>query len=329
MKPAIAPKPATPAAPNTPLKKTRAQLMWLHFLRDWQLHLLILLPIIYIAIFNYGPMYGAQIAFRNYKPKDGIVGSEWVGLKWFEKFLTYHDFKTLMVNTLGISLYQIAVGFPLPVIFALLINTMKAEKFKGFVQNITYMPHFISTVVLVSIMNMVFSPVNGLYGNLFRAFGSDGYPTDLRGVAHTFRHMYVWSGVWQQLGWNTIVYTAALSGVSHELHEAAMLDGASRWKRVIHVDFPTILPTVCIMLIMRFGSIMGVGYEKVYLMQTNLNGTVSEVISTYVYKTGTGNTRDMSYASAVGIFNSVINCALLLLVNWITARLSDGDVGLF
>ena len=332
MKPAKAPVPvkAKPAKdPRNTLKKTPLQRFWLTFRRDWQLHLLILLPIAYILLFNYGPMYGAQIAFRNYKPKDGIVGSEWVGLKWFEKFLGYHDFKALMVNTLAISLYQIAVGFPLPVIFALLINTMKSEKFKGFVQNVTYMPHFISVVVLISILNMVFSPVNGLYGNLFRLFGGQGYPTDVRGGANSFRHMYVWSGVWQQLGWNTIVYTAALSGVSHELHEAAMLDGASRWKRVIHVDFPTILPTVCIMLIMRFGSIMGVGYEKVYLMQTSLNGTVSEVISTYVYKTGMGKTSDMSYASAVGIFNSVINCTLLLLVNWITDRLSDGDVGLF
>ena len=322
-------KPSKPAKPAAPLKKTKLQLIWLHFCRDWQLHLLILLPVIYLIIFNYGPMYGAQIAFRNYTPRAGITGSEWVGLKWFEKFLLYHGFKDLMVNTLAVSLYQIAVGFPLPVIFALLINTMKAEKFKGFVQNITYMPHFISTVVLLAIMNMVFSPINGIYGGIFRLFGGEGYPTDLRGMAHTFRHMYVWSGVWQQLGWNTIVYTAALSSVSQELHEAAMLDGASRWKRVIHVDFPTILPTVCIMLIMRFGSIMGVGYEKVYLMQTDFNSTVSEVISTYVYKTGMSSTRQVSYASAAGIFNSVVNCAMLILVNWITDRLSDGDVGLF
>lgn len=323
-------KPVKPAkGPDTPLRKSKLQLFWLHFKRDWQLHLLILLPVIYILIFNYGPMYGAQIAFRDYRPKTGMTGSEWVGLKWFKQFLTYHDFDTLFYNTIILSVYQIAVGFPLPVIFALLINTMKAEKFKSFVQNITYMPHFISTVVLVSIVNMLFSPITGLYGNLFRLFGGDGYPDAVYGIDSTFRHMYVWSGVWQQLGWNTIVYTAALSGVSQELHEAAMLDGASRWKRVIHVDFPTILPTVCIMLIMRFGSIMGIGFEKVYLMQTPLNGTTSEVISTFVYKTGMKSTKYFSYASAIGLFNSVINCTLLVVVNWITDRLSDGDVGLF
>lgn len=317
---------AKPPAAKSPLLSSK---FIRHLKRDWQLHLLILLPVVYMLVFHYYPMYGAQIAFRQYKAREGLTGSEWVGLKWFVKFITSYNFKDLVTNTLSLSLYQILIGFPLPVIFALMINTVRNEKFKKFVQNITYMPHFISIVVLVSIMNMVFSPINGLYGTLFRAFGGDGYPTDIRGIASSFRHMYVWSGIWQNLGWDTIIYTAALAGVSQELHEAAMLDGASRWKRVIHVDLPAILPTVCIMLIMRFGSIMGVGFEKVYLMQSSLNGNVSEVISTFVYKTAMGSSSQFSYASAIGLFNSVINCTLLILVNWITGKLSDGEVGLF
>ena len=323
-------KPVKPAkGPDTPLKKTKLQLFWLHFKRDWQLHLLILLPVIYILIFNYGPMYGAQIAFRDYRPRDGMTGSEWVGLKWFKQFLGYHDFDTLFYNTIILSVYQIAVGFPLPVLFALLINTMKAERFKGFVQNITYMPHFISMVVIVNLMNLVCSPINGVYGNLFRALGGTGYPTDFRGAANTFRHMYVLSGIWQNLGWNTIIYTAALAGVSQDLHEAAMMDGATRWKRVIHIDLPSILPTVCIMLIMRFGNVLDIGFEKAYLMQTDINTTTSEIISTYVYKVGLNMANNFSYAAAVNLFNSVVNCALLLLVNAITNKLSNREVSLF
>ena len=322
-------KPSKPAKPAAPLKKTKLQLLWLHFKRDWQLHLLILLPVIYLIIFNYGPMYGAQIAFRNYTPRAGITGSEWVGLKWFEKFLLYHGFKDLMVNTLAVSLYQIAVGFPLPVIFALLINTMKAETFKGFVQNITYMPHFISTVVLLAIMNMVFSPINGIYGGLFRLFGGEGYPSDLRGMAHTFRHMYVWSGVWQQLGWSSIIYMSALGSVSPDQHEAAEIDGASRIKRIFYIDLPAIAPTIMMLLIMRIGSLVGVGYEKAYLLQSPINLGKSEVISTYVFKHGLSSFRNFSYGTAVSLFNTVINWCLMFITNAITRKSTDGDVALF
>ena len=216
-------KPVKPAkGPESPLKKTKLQLIWLHFCRDWQLHLLILLPVIYLIIFNYGPMYGAQIAFRDYKPRAGITGSEWVGLKWFEKFLMYHGFKDLMVNTLAVSLYQIAVGFPLPVIFALLINTMKAEKFKGFVQNITYMPHFISTVVLLAIMNMVFSPINGIYGGLFRLF--------LFTLFHEHTNLLRWRRLPQRSAWYgphlpahvRVVRRLAAAGLEHHrLHRSS------------------------------------------------------------------------------------------------------------
>lgn len=299
------------------------------FRRDWQLHLLILLPIVYLIIFHYVPMYGAQIAFRDYRPKLGITGSEWVGLKWFKKFWSNYNFQEILSNTVIVSLYDIVVGFPLPIILALLLNTIKNERFKKFVQSITYIPHFISIVVLVAMFNQIFSPMNGLYGTLYRLLGGIGYPRDFRTVSETFRHIYVWTGVWQDLGWNTIIYTAALSSVSQEHHEAAQIDGATRFQRILHVDIPAILPTICIMLILRCGSVMTVGFEKTYLLQSNLNMTTSEVISTYVYKVGMGKSSDFSYGAAVGLFNSIVNCAFLVLVNWITKKISDKEVSLF
>ena len=210
-----------------------------------------------------------------------------------------------------------------------MINAIPGERFKRVTQTITYMPHFISTVVIVSIVNLIFNPINGIYGTIFRLMGGDGYPYDFRGMANTFRHLYVWSGIWQNLGWDTIIYTAALSAVSSDQHEAAMIDGASRWKRVIHVDLPAILPTIGIMLIMRCGRVMTIGFEKVYLMQTPLNLSTSEIISTFVYKTGLGGSRQMSYASAIGLFNSVVNCILLVTVNWISKQVSKKEVSLF
>lgn len=300
-----------------------------NFKRDWQLHLLMLGPVIWLAIFQYGPMYGLQIAFRNYKPKKGITGSDWVGLKWFEKFFNFRDFEEIVLNTLTISLYSLLTSFTLAVLLALIINAIPKEKFKKFTQTIVYVPHFISVVILVSMVNQIFNPVSGLYGTLFRLFGGEGYPKDFRATANAFRHLFVWSGIWQNVGWSTIIYTAALAGVSKELHEAARIDGATRWKRVLHVDLPSILPTCCIMLIMRFGSVMSVGYEKVYLMQSSLNLSRSEVISTYVYKMSTGSSGDFSYGAAIGLFNSVINCVMLLIVNKITDKLSSGESSLF
>ena len=302
----------------------------MHFIRDWQLHLLIMIPVAYMLIFHYIPMYGLQMAFRDYSATKGIAESTWVGLKWFLRFMDSTEFLGVLRNTVVLSLYTIVVSFPLPIIFALMLNAMRKEKFKKVVQQVAYMPHFISTVVLVMLVNMVCSPVSGIYGNMFRLFGGDGFPTDLRGLPETFSHMYVWSGVWQTLGWSTIIYTAALAGVSQELHEAAMIDGASRWERVLHVDLPSIMPTVCIMLIMRFGQIMSVGFEKTFLMQSELNKGVSEVISTYVYNKGMmGSMKEYSFGAAVGMFNSLINCAMLLLVNKITDWLSSGENSLF
>ena len=300
-----------------------------HIKRDWQLWLLVSLPLIYVLIFYYGPMYGVQIAFRQYLPRNGITGSEWVGLKWFEKFFTSYQFSEIFINTVVLSLYSIVVGFPLPVAFALVLNTLKSEKFKKVAQTITYIPHFLSLTVLVAIINLLFSPTAGLYGTFYKMLGGQGYPYDFRSMSESFRHIYVWSGVWQGLGWNSIIYTAALSSVSQELHDAAMIDGASRWKRIFCVDLPAIMPTVVIMLIMQAGSILGVGFEKAYLLQTSLNLDTSEVISTYVYKVGMGNAADFSYGAAVGLFNSVVNCFFLVLVNWISKKITDNEVSLF
>jgi len=321
------------SAPNVQIsytkKGSRLRTFGKLFRRDWQLHLLLLLPVVYLLIFHYYPIYGVQIAFRNYRAKAGIWGSEWVGLKWFEKFLTNYNFQQIFGNTVKTSLYSILIGFPLPVILALIFNSMKSDKLRKVAQTVSYLPHFISIVILVSIFNQVFNPINGLYGTLARFFGYDGYPKDFRTLASSFRHIFVWTDVWQNIGWSTIIYTAALSAVSPDHHEAAQIDGASRFQRVLYVDLPAILPTAAIMLILRCGSVMTVGFEKAYLLQSNLNSTTSEVISTYVYKVGMGASRDFSYGAAIGLFNSVINCAILVLVNWISKKLSSNEVSLF
>lgn len=300
----------------------------IRFRKNWQLHLLIALPIIHILIFHYIPMYGLQIAFREYKPREGIWGSPWVGLKHIKTFLSAYNFTTILTNTLVLSLYRILVGFPIPIILALMLHINEHPKLKKLTQNVAYMPHFISTVVLVGILNQVLNPVSGLVGTIYHATGGIGVAPDIRAEPGTFRHLYVWSGIWQSMGWSTIVYVAALAGVSSELHEAAELDGANRLKRVFNVDLPAILPTICILLIMRFGHVMAIGHEKALLMQNDLNLSKSEVIATYVYKTGLGKMR-LSFGSAVGLFNSLINTILLIIVNSITRWLSSGENSLF
>lgn len=295
--------------------------LWRRMRIRWQLFLFILLPIVYLLIFAYYPMYGVQIAFRNYIPSLGYLGSEWVGLEHFRKFFASFQFGRVLTNTLRISLYSLAVSFPLSIVFALMLNTVRHLRFKKFIQTITYVPHFISVVVLVGLMLQILSPVTGLYGNLYRLLVGDAYPVDILGKPNAFIHLYVWSGIWQGLGWSTIIYIAALSGVDPELHEAAQIDGASRLQRVLHIDLPSILPTASIMLILNAGGLMNVGFEKVYLMQNNLNLIYSEVIATYVYKVGmTAGGGQFSYAAAIGLFNSVINCTLLIIVNSLSAR---------
>ena len=290
--------------------------------RIWKnraLYLFILPLMVFLLLFNYMPMYGLQIAFKNYSPAKGIWGSQWVGMKYFDKFLTSYSFWNLLRNTLVLSLYHLITSFPLAIILALIINYIPAYRFKKLVQTATYAPHFVSTVVVVGMLFIFFAPSSGIVNNIIVNLGGTAY--DYRGSAASFPHRYVWTGIWQHMGWNSIIYIAALVSVPPELHEAATVDGAGKFKRILHVDIPAILPTAVIMLIMDCGRIMNLGHEKILLMQASSNLSASEVISTYVYKIGLQSAQ-FSYATAIGLFNNVINCILLVLVNFISNKLS-------
>lgn len=293
----------------------------------WQLYVFLLLPVAYIMIFAYWPMFGLQIAFKKFSIVTGVWDSPWVGLKNFTKFFNAYQFTNIMYNTLSLSIYAILAAFPFPILFALMLNTIEHEKLKKTVQTITYMPHFISTVVIVAMLMQLFHPMNGLYGKLMQALTGQ-MPADLFAQPSAFPHLYVWSGVWQGFGYNSIIYLAALTNVSPDLHEAAEVDGASRLQRLIHVDFPALLPTITIMLILRMGAIMSIGFEKTYLMQNSLNLSRSEIISTFVYKKGlaSGAANDYSYSAAVGMFNSVVNLVLIVGVNWISRKISENSL---
>ena len=298
---------------------SRRKRLWNDMKQARTYYLMMLPALIYVLIFCYQPMYGLQIAFKDYKGVYGIVGSPWVGLTHFISFFESYYFWRLIKNTLILSLYSMAVGFPFPIILALLLNEV-TPKIRKVSQTILYAPHFISTVVLVGIINVMFSPSIGIVNHVITALGGERiYFLAQPGV---FRHMYVWSGVWQGTGWGAVIYIAALAGVSPELHEAATIDGASRLQRVIHINLPSILPTIMILLIMRIGSLVNVGYEKVYLLQNGLNQEVSEVISTYVYKRGILST-SYSFSSAVGLFNNIINVILLLIANAFSRKATD------
>lgn len=282
-------------------------------------YLLILPALIYVIIFNYAPMYGLQIAFKNFKVSLGMAGSPWIGFENFIDFFQSYNFKELLVNTFAISFYSILVGFPIPIIVALILNEL-GGKFKKGVQTILYAPHFISTVVIVGIMNIMFSPTTGVVNTLLNHLGIESIY--FMASPEYFRHMYVWSGVWQGMGWGAIVYLAALSAVDPELHEAASIDGATRLQKILHINIPTIKPTIIIMLIMKLGQVATVAYEKVYLLQNDLNVEVAEVISTYVYKRGIINS-NYSFSTAVGLFNNIINIIMLLLANHISKKYSE------
>ena len=288
---------------------------------NWQLYLMLLLPVIWLFIFCYLPMTGIQIAFKDFKIRQGIWGSPWVGFENFERFFTSYQFTRVLKNTLLISLYSLVASFPLPIVLALSLNVVRRAAYKKFVQMVTYIPHFISVIVIVGMILQMFNSRIGLYGTVYTALTGQQAP-DLLSKASAFPHLYVWSGVWQEVGWGSIIYLSALSAVDPALHEAAIVDGASRFKRVLVLDLPTVLPTATIMLIMNAGRIMTIGFEKVYLMQNDLNLTTSEIISTYVYKVSLGPTGgDFSLGAAIGLFNSVINLILILLVNAVTKRM--------
>lgn len=287
---------------------------------SWQLYVLILPAFIYFIVFHYGPMYGVQIAFKNYMPSLGIWGSPWVGLAHFKRFFDSYYFWDLIRNTVGISLYSLIVGFPLPIMLALALNEVKDGPFKKSVQTITYAPHFISVVVIVGMIIAFLSPSSGIINNAlqFLGFESKAYMED----PAWFKSIYVLSGVWQSTGWSSVIYMAALSGIDPQLHEAATIDGASRIQRLWNINLPYLMPTMIILLIMNFGSVMSVGHEKVLLMQNPLNMPSSNIIATFTYQQGLLDAQ-FSYAAAIGLFNSAINAILLLVVNKVSQKVSE------
>lgn len=290
-------------------------------LSNWQLYLMILIPFIYVFVFKYLPMYGAQIAFRDYRANDGILGSEWVGLKHFIRFFTTPQCWQIIKNTFVLALYGQLVGMPIPIILAIGINYCRNEKLKKSVQMITYLPHFLSTVIIVSLISMMFSYQTGLVSNLSEII--TGTRLDILNKPANFRHLYIWSDVWQGAGWSSILYVSALAGVDPSLHEAAMIDGASKWKRIYHIDLPCILPTVAIMLIMSMGKLLTIGFDKTFMMQNTTNLAVSEVLSTFEYKRGiAASLPDYSYPAAIGLTTSVVTFILVMISNKLSNKLS-------
>lgn len=292
--------------------------------RNYELYLFVLPAIVWYIMFLYVPMYGVQIAFRDYNGAFGIHGSPWVGLKHFRNFFTSYYFWPLIRNTIYLSVYSLVAGFPVPIIFALSLNEVRNLRYKKFVQTVTYMPHFISIIVLVGLIKVMINPRFGLINLVFQLIGSKT-PNLLTDPA-AFRHIYVISGVWQGFGWSSIIYLATLSTVDISQHESAIIDGASRLQRIWHLNIPVLIPVITILFILNAGSIMNVGFEKVLLLQNDLNLETSDVISTYVYRRGLlgGN---FSFTAAIGLFNNVINFILLVFVNFTARRM--GGISLF
>ena len=289
--------------------------------RIMPLYIMLIPAVVYVIIFSYYPMYGAQIAFRNFKITLGIWDSPWVGLDYFIRFFNSYNFSRIFTNTLSLSVYSLIASTVVVVSLSLILHCVLRDSFKKLVQTVIYLPHFISTVVIVGIVLRMLNPNLGVISKLIQFFG--GTSRDLMGVAPAFSHIYVWSGIWQNAGWGTVIYLAALASADAEHHEATMIDGASRLQRLIHIDIPVLIPTIVIMLIMNLGRLIDVGYEKILLMQNNLNLQRSEVIATYVYKIGiASNMPDYSLSTAVGLFNSVISLVLVVIVNTIAKKLT-------
>jgi putative aldouronate transport system permease protein len=309
---------------NKEIKNTWVYI-WRQLRRSWQLYLLLALPVAWLIVFQYYPMYGAQIAFRDFLPGDDMWHADWVGLANFERFFQSVMFSKLLVNTLSLSLYSLVVGFPIPILFALSLNQLRTGFFKQSVQMVSYAPYFISTVVLVGMLLQFLDLRHGPVNLLLAVLGLDA--VHFMGNAQLFQSIYVWSGVWQYTGFNTVIYLAVLSTIDPALHEAALVDGANRLHRIWHIDVPGILPTAVTLLILNMGQIINVGFEKVFLMQNPLNTAVSEVISTYVYKVGLiGGITNYSYAAAIGLFNSVIGLVLLVAANQLMKKLTDSSL---
>ena len=283
---------------------------------------MLLLPILQVLLFAYYPMLGLQIAFKDFKVTQGVWGSPWVGLKHFQRLFQSSQFYSIFWNTLILSFYNLAISFPFAILLAISMNYLRSHKFKKVMQMVTYAPHFFSTAVMVGLLMQFLSFRTGIVNNVLVGLGLERI--NFMGKASYFRSIFVWSGIWQNAGYSSIIYISALAGVDTQLHEAAMLDGASKWKRVLHIDLPCIAPTIVIQFILSIGSILNVGYQKVLLMQNATNKQVSEVIDTFVYNSGiAAGLPNYSYTTAVGMFKSVICLILIVLANQISKKISD------
>ena len=285
--------------------------------KNWILYVMIAPVVVYYIVFAYTPMYGILLAFKNYKVKQGIMGSPWVGLDHFRRFFSAYNFKQLIGNTVGISVYSLIIGFPIPIVFALMLNYLTHNRLKKVVQMVSYAPYFISTVVICGMITIFMAPDTGILNVIRGFFGLES--VNFLAKPEWFKSIYVWTEVWQGMGWSSIIYISALAGVDYEMHEAAIVDGATKIQRMIHVDLPSIKPTILMLLILQMGSIMNVGFEKVYLLQNTLNKSAASVISTYVYEVGLINS-DYGYSTAVGLFNSLINLGLVVAANQLSKR---------
>jgi len=316
---------AKPAEQGIAMHRKRSVKLLRDMAKVWQLYVLMALPFAYIIIFKYVPMYGAQIAFKNFVATKGIWGSSWVGFSHFTRFFHSYEFWNIMSNTITLSFYQLVAGFPFPILLALSLNYVMHDRFKKLVQMVTYAPHFISVVVMVGIIYQVLDPRIGILNVVMGWFGVQ--PVDWLGKAEYFKSIYVWSGVWQNVGFSCIIYLAALAGIDPALHEAAVVDGATKVKRMWHIDLPGILPIAIILLILDVGRMLEIGFEKAFLMQNPLNLRTSEIVDTYVYKVGLASAAvNFSYSSAIGLFKNAINLVLLLVVNRFAKKMGQSSL---
>lgn len=290
---------------------------------NWELYVLIALPVAYFIIFKYIPMYGVTIAFKDFSPANGIWGSPWVGFDHFMTFFKSYNFEQILRNTIVLSLLLLLIAFPIPILVALMLNQVAQQRIKKFIQTSIYAPYFISTVVLIGMVFVFLSPNSGIVNHIIVAFG--GEPILFMAKAEWFRPIYVFTDVWQNTGFSSIIYLAALAGIDPHLHEAAVVDGASKWQRVRHIDLPGIMPTIVVMFILAVGNLMNIGFEKVFLMQTDVNVDTSEIIPTYVYKIGIQRAQ-YSFSAAIGLFNAVINLILLVIVNQTVKKLNGNSL---
>lgn len=301
------------------LQKKR-QKTWIQIKNSWQLYVFLLPAILFILIYRYGPMYGLQLAFKDFNIKEGILGSPWIGLKHFIRFFSYYRFREIFFNTIILASYKLIAGFPLPIILALCLNELRSLKMKKFIQTVTYAPYFISVVVIVGMTMQLFSPHYGILASFIKLI--TGKTVDIMSNPANFRHIFVWTDIWQLTGYQAILYIAALSSIPPALHEAALMDGASKFQRILHIDIPSILPTATILLILEVGRIMDISFEKVILLQNSLNLRASEVLTTYIYKVGIIEGY-FDFATAGTLFNSLVNFALIITVNSIARKMGE------